>query len=114
MNSRRATRAPSNGHACAACRRRFAAFGLSAAFAVAAAGICSARAAEFEASECLSFCAPLASTQLENYRAQGLTAPPGSDTKLSVILWDEYRRTRQPRGANETVSARVSYAPTAH
>ena len=46
-----------------------------------------------ETSACTTFCSPMAPGQLEHYRAQGLTRPPGH-MAVSVILWDEYRRTR--------------------
>jgi hypothetical protein len=54
-----------------------------------------ARATEPAKPPFAAFPAPLPPTQLEGYRAQGLY-PPGSETKLGVILWDEYRRVRQP------------------
>jgi hypothetical protein len=47
-------------------------------------------------SSCTEFCAPIDPSQLDRYRAQGLDAPQGAETKLGVILWDEYRRVRQP------------------
>jgi len=54
-------------------------------------------AAEPEKSGCSAFCSPVAPGQLDRYRAQGLAHPPG-DTTVSVILWDEYRRTRAAPG----------------
>jgi hypothetical protein len=42
------------------------------------------------------FCAPVDASQLDGYRAQGIDGPSAGDTKLGVILWDEYRRQRQP------------------
>lgn len=45
---------------------------------------------------CTDFCAPIDAAQLDRYRAQGLDAPAPGNTKLGVILWDEYRRLPQP------------------
>ena len=56
-----------------------------------------AAAAESEKSSCTAFCSPVAPGQLDHYRAQGLSQPPG-DMAVSVILWDEYRRTRAAPG----------------
>jgi hypothetical protein len=44
---------------------------------------------------CTYFRAALEASQLDRYRDQGLKGDAG-DTKLSVILWDEYRRARKP------------------
>ena len=49
-----------------------------------------------EVSSCVDFCSPVDAHQLDHYRAQGLDAPAAGGTKLGVILWDEYRRMRQP------------------
>lgn len=109
MNSCCAMRAPLD---CARRRWHFAALGIAAGMAAVAAGSSAARAAELEPFACRSFCTPLASKQLERYRAQGLSAPPGSDIKLGVILWDEYRRVREPRDtADAATAAHVSYSP---
>lgn len=52
---------------------------------------------------CADFCSPIEASQLDNYRAQGLDAPSDGNRKLSVILWDEYRRLRQPGDTNGIV-----------
>ena len=93
-------------------RGRLTAVGLAAGLAAVAAGCGAARATEQGPFTCRSACMPLASTQLESYRAQGLSVPSGSETKLSVILWDEYRRVRPPSDTGEGVAGRVSYSPT--
>ena len=54
-------------------------------------------------SSCADFCSPIEASQLDNYRAQGLDAPAAGNTKLGVILWDEYRRLRQPGDTNGIV-----------
>ena len=109
MNSYCAMRAPSNR---AGRRWPFAAFGLAAGLATLTAGFDTARASEPGPFTCRNACAALGPMQLESYRAQGLSAPPGSDIKLGVILWDEYRRVRPPSDASEAVAGRVSYSPT--
>ena len=108
MNSCCATRAPSNHGG-----RRWSLMmlRLAAGLATLAAGHSTARASEPGPFTCRNACAPLAPTQLESYRAQGLRVPPGSETKLGVILWDEYRRVRPPSDAGEAVAGRVSYSP---
>jgi hypothetical protein len=64
--------------------------------AMAACLFASAGTAAASESLCADFCSPIESSQLDNYRAQGLDAPSAGNTKLGVILWDEYRRLRQP------------------
>jgi hypothetical protein len=66
--------------------------------AVASCGFLLAQAGVAVASEapCVDFCTPVDASQLDRYRAQGLDAPPARGTRLGVILWDEYRRLRQP------------------
>ena len=109
MNSCCATRAPSNR---AGRRWPLTAFGFAAGLAALAAGWGVARATEQGPFTCRNACARLAPTQLESYRAQGLSVPPGSETKLGVILWDEYRRVRPPSDPGDVVAGRVSYSPT--
>lgn len=58
---------------------------------------CGIAAAEPEKAGCTGFCSPVAPRQLDGLRAQGLAHPAG-DTAVSVILWDEYRRTRAAPG----------------
>jgi hypothetical protein len=109
MNSCCAMRAPLNR---AGRRWRLSGFGLAAGLVTLAASYGTARASEPGPFACRNACAPLAPTQLESYRAQGLSAPPGSETKLGVILWDEYRRVRPPSDGSEAVAGRVSYSPS--
>jgi hypothetical protein len=106
MTSRCAMRAPSDRHGVA--RRLSSALGLAAMVL----GADGARAGEVGPFICHTVCAPLPSTQLEGYRAQGLNAAPSGDMKLGVILWDEYRRVRVPTDGGDAPGARVSYAPT--
>lgn len=60
---------------------------------------------------CSGLCSPVEPMQLDRYRAQGLDVSAKSMT-LSVILWDEYRRTRQPSDTGEAsaMSAGVTLA----
>lgn len=77
----------------------------------------STRAAEFQRYSSVGFLAPIAAAELDRYRAQGLTAPGSGDRTVGVILWDEYRRARQPRDTNDSGSARgaaISLAASAH
>jgi hypothetical protein len=55
-------------------------------------------------SSCAEFCSPVDAGELDHYRAQGLDAPPAGNIKLGVILWDEYRRLRQPGDTNGIVA----------
>jgi hypothetical protein len=74
---------------------RFSRASLAMILAAACCGV--AGAAESGTSGCSAFCSPVAPGQLDHYRAQGLAPFPG-DMTLSVILWDEYRRTRAAPG----------------
>jgi hypothetical protein len=58
--------------------------------------LASAGAALAGDSSCTEFYAPIDASPLDRHRADGLDAPQGAETKLGVILWDEYRRVRQP------------------
>jgi hypothetical protein len=99
-------------------RRRgcVAALGLVATLTATVAGVGSTRAAEYQSSSSGGFYAPIQAGELERYRAQGLTAPGSGDMTIGVILWDEYRRTRQPRDTSDVSGAHgatVSLAATA-
>jgi hypothetical protein len=85
-------KARSRGAVGSAKRRRFVVL----LAAMTACVLASAGAALAGDSSCTEFCAPLDAGQFDRYRAQGLDAPQGGETKLGVILWDEYRRVRQP------------------
>ena len=91
-SDREISKARSRGATGSAKRRRFVV--LFAAMTVCMLG--SAGAALAGDSSCAEFRTPIDASQLDRYRAQGLDAPQGGETKLGVILWDEYRRVRQP------------------
>jgi hypothetical protein len=76
--------------------------------AMTACALASAGAALAADSSCTEFCAPLDAGQLDRYRAQGLDAPQSGETKLGVILWDEYRRVRQPGDSTGIVGNRAA------
>jgi hypothetical protein len=89
-------------------RRKAGFFGLFALAAVLA-PVSAAVAAEAVVSTCSGFCTPIEPAQLDRYRAQGLDAP-GAEMKLGVILWDEYRRTRQPPDTGDAATGGISLA----
>jgi hypothetical protein len=64
--------------------------------AMTACALASAGAALAGNSSCTEFCAPTDASQRDRQHVQGLDAPQRAETKLGVILWDEYRRVRQP------------------
>jgi hypothetical protein len=97
--------------------RRCAAFSIVATLAAMVAGVSATRAAELQSSSSLGFYSPLKAVELERYRAQGLTLPGSGDMTVGVILWDEYRRARQPRDTIDATgahSATISLAASVH
>jgi hypothetical protein len=93
MSNREKGIMPARGAARTATRRRLVTPLAAAALAIlASAGV--AVASELPCAD--DFCTPVDATQLDRYRAQGIDGPSSGDKKVGVILWDEYRRLRQP------------------
>jgi len=89
-------------------RGRTAALSIVATLAAMVAYMGTTWAAEFKSSSSVGFYAPIRAAELDRYRAQGVTAPGSGDMTVGVILWDEYRRARQPRDTNGAGAARVA------